>query len=213
MTASRSAPLHLCAVVPASESPAIRSALPRLGCVPCGPVAAVTARWGPPSTSRAALRHARILGRLLAACSSVVPFRFGVELASETELRELLELNLDALCRCLARVGGRVEMGARVKLPAWGPAAARLKSGLGPIRALVPSADDRRERLQQLAGGRMFEGCYLIARQKIEAFWSAVDESRSALGELPILGSGPWAAYSFCEVVLRPGPVLTAQGW
>jgi hypothetical protein len=171
----------------------------------CGPVAAAVGRSRRQATADAARRHDQIVGRLLAVCSSVVPFRFGIDVGSHAELRGLLELNLDRLGRSLARVRGRVEMGARVKLPAWGPAAAqRLKSGLAPIRALAPSTDDRRERLQQVATGRIFEGCYLIPSQAVDAFWSAVDESRSALVDLPTLGSGPWAAYSFCDTVLRP---------
>jgi Gas vesicle synthesis protein GvpL/GvpF len=92
-------------------------------------------------------------------------------------------------------------------------AALPLKSGLGPIRALVPAAQDRREQLQQAAGGgRIFEGCYLVGRRAVDPFWAAVDESRSALGDLPILGSGPWAAYSFCDVVLRPVS-CDSKGW
>jgi len=174
--------------------------------ISCGPVAAAVGRPRRQSTSSLARRHDRILARLLAVCTSVVPFRFGLDLDSDTEVGGLLELNLDTLCRHLERVRDRVEMGARVKLSTWSPAETlRLKSGLGPIRALAPSGDDRRERLQQVATGRMFEGCYLIGRQAVDAFWSALDESRSALADLPILGSGPWAAYSFCDFVLRPG--------
>jgi Gas vesicle synthesis protein GvpL/GvpF len=206
MPAGRS--LHLFAVVPAPEARAIRPGLRGLRHVACGPVAATIARSSERarSASQAAQRHDRILGRLLSVCSSVVPFRFGIELRSEAELRALMERNRDALCRCLARVHGRVEMGAKVKLRGWEPAAAgRLNAGLEPIRALVPHIHDRRERLRHAADGPVFEGSYLIARDGIESFWTAVDECRAALGDLPLLGSGPWAAYSFCDVLLRPG--------
>ena len=201
---SGAASLHLYAVVPAAEAGTIARTERGLRHVGCGPVAAAVGRARRRETALAARHHDRIVGRLLAACSSVVPFRLGIELGSDAELCELLQLNLETLCRCLARARGRVEMGARVRMWVWGPAPAiRLESGLGPIRALVPNPGDRRERLVPAAGGRIFEGSYLIRREAIEAFWTALDESRSALGDVPVLGSGPWAAYSFCDVVLR----------
>jgi hypothetical protein len=203
---ARSAPLCLGAVVPASELRRPGLTMRGVRYISYGPVAACAGRPSRRPTQYAARCHDRILGRLVEVCSAVVPFRFGVELASDTALRRFLELNLEPLGRHLARVRGRVEMGAKVKLSSWDPAAAlRLRSSLRPIRALAPEAVDRRERLRRVATGRIFEGCYLIARRAVEDFWSAVDESRSALGDLPVLGSGPWAAYSFCDFVLRPG--------
>jgi Gas vesicle synthesis protein GvpL/GvpF len=196
--------LHLYAVVPSSEVGSSEPCPRGVRHVECGPVAAIVGRSRQP-TVRAVRHHDQVLGCLLMACSSVVPFRFGVDLDCEDQLRELVARNLLSLSRCLARVRGRVEMGVRVMVFEWSDAAAaRLKTGLVPFRGLVPRAQDRCERLERAAEGRVFDGSYLIARGQVDGFWSALSQSRSALGDVPILGSGPWAAYSFCNVVLRP---------
>jgi len=211
-----SGPLRLYAIVPADDARALGEATrvlrPVLRLVPCGPVLAITGQAGREPVARASLRHDRIVGRALEACSSVVPFRLGVELRSEAALEDLLAANLPSLRVQLSRFSGRVEMGFKARLaavPAGKPMS--LPFDLARLRALAPSIEDRREHLERARTGQIFEGCYLIARQAIAAFWSAVEELRRATTELPVLASGPWAAYSFCDFTLRPAPVAHAD--
>ena len=217
MTERTPGPIRLLAVVAADEAQALRAPGSRLRLVVCGPVAAVVADPGAANEPepRAALRHDRVVGRALAACSSVVPFRLGVELPSGAELHHVLEENRVGLLGQLARFRGRVEMGLKAKLAARAPDAsdepARLPPGLERVRALAPHGEDRRERRRraprQVTGqvpGEIFAGCYLIPRPAIHAFWSALAAMRRTRSDLPLLGSGPWAAYSFCDFSLRP---------
>ena|SRR5882724_1846448 len=114
--------MHLYAVVPAAEAgklPERRS----ISTLACGPVAALfdplrPSRPGAPGNHavRVALRHDRIVGLALAACSSVVPFRLGLPLGSAAELLALLDLNSRQLTDQLARFRGRVEMGLKARL-------------------------------------------------------------------------------------------------
>jgi hypothetical protein len=195
--------LRLYAAVPAGEAHAACPGSPGLRAVSCGPIAALVEERRSSAGPRAALRHDRIIGRALLACSAVVPFRFGTEIRSAPALRDVLAMNLDALSGRLAHVRGRVEMGLKVTLPP-APAPERWSAAIERVRALAPSADDRRERLLPNATGHVLEGCYLITREAIDAFWAAVEAVRAAAG-LPVLGSGPWAAYSFCELALGIG--------
>jgi hypothetical protein len=217
-------PIRLYAVVPAEEASALQATTPRLRTTACGPVAAVFGR--PPELHdddpgmspttpgsprrgtgdvRAALDHGRIVSHVFEVCSSVIPFRLGVELESETGLRVLLDNEAPRLGDQLTRFRGRVEMGLKMRLgTAQGPL--RLPIGLDRVRALAKEPVDRREGLTQDARGRIFEGCYLISRQAVEDYWRALEQIRRRTRALPLLGSGPWAAYSFCD-----GPPLKAS--
>ncbi len=199
--------LRLHAVVPAGEA----RIAPGLCAIACGSIVGLAGRPRNEPPPRAALRHDRVVGRALAACSSVVPFRLGTDAPSAAALRATLEVNEPALARQLARFTGRVEMGLRVKLPSLAAVEA-LRAGLAPIRALAPCDDDRRERLIPGAAGQVFEGCYLISRSDVAAYWAGVGEVRAALRGAPLVGSGPWAAYSFCDLVLRPEVGRNATG-
>jgi hypothetical protein len=197
--------VSLYAVVPTHEALAQRKALRGLRLVACGPVAAVV---GKPTQEvpRAALRHDRGVGRALEACASVVPFRLGLVLEPKAELPHVLKVNLPTLSRYLARFRGRVEMSFKVKLaapPSGEPL--RLPFSLERFHALAPEPPDRREQVKRTPTARIFEGSYLVSRQDIEHFWSAVHEIQQACPGLPLVGSGPWAPYSFCDFALRPG--------
>ena len=199
--------LRLHAVVPAGEAATATG----LCAIACGAIAGLAGKVRGEPPRRAALRHDRVVGRALAACSSVVPFRLGTDAPSAAALRATLAANEPALAHQLARFAGRVEMGLRVKLPSLAALEA-LRAGLAPIRALAPGLDDRRERLMSGAAGQVFEGCYLVSRGDIAAYWSGVREVRAALRGAPLVGSGPWAAYSFCDLVLRPEVGRNATG-
>lgn len=201
--------LCLYAIVPSSDADALSAAMRGLRLVACGPITAILGRVSSEPEPHAALRHDRIVGRALEACSSVVPFRLGAELGSENDLQRMLEANLESLSGYLARFQNRVEMGFKARL---GTQAAGkpllLPPGLEQLRALAPNSDDRWEQLERVPGGQTFEGCYLILRHAIDAFWSAVENIRHTAGNVPVLGSGPWAAYTFCDFTLRPAPIV-----
>jgi gas vesicle protein GvpL/GvpF len=218
MAPSSPLPLQLYAVVPAAELSRLR---PRYGVSPlvCGPVAALYGRRPDCGDEvRAALWHDGVVGLACATFSAVVPFRLGVELGSEAELRAVIGQNARALSAQLERFRDRVEMGLKVRLGrADAEPSFHLPFRLDRVRGLAPRPADRSERLGASAQGRIFEGCYLIARSAIEEFWRAVEGIRRAAPELALLGSGPWAAYSFCDVPLKRGlapvrSVLAAGG-
>lgn len=198
-------PTHAClyAVVPAGEADGVCAGTRGIRSVVCGPVAALVGKPGN-QPARAALRHGRVVGKAVEACSSVVPFRLGVELQSEA-VQEVLQMNMELLAGHLARFHGRVEMGLKAKLAVQvANEPMRLPFDLERVRALAPMNQDRREALRRAPAGQVFEGCYLIARQAVDAYWLAVEGIRCVLPDLPLLGSGPWAAYSFCDLVLLP---------
>jgi gas vesicle protein GvpL/GvpF len=204
-------PICLYALVPADDAKALGGAARGLRLVRCGPVLAITGRTGREPELQAALRHDRIVGRALETCSSVVPFRLGVEFRCQAELEHLLQANLPSLTGHLARLAGRVEMGFKARLAGAAiPGPMRLPFDLERVRALAPDPKDRREQLARAPTGDVFEGCYLILRQAIAAFWSAVEDLRRRVTGLPVLGSGPWAAYSFCDFALRTAPITGA---
>ena len=120
----------------------------------------------------------------------------------------MLKTNGQTLGDQLRRFCGRLEMGLKARLTpetAPGTQLLRLPFGLERIRALAPLSSDRQEKLGTGRGGTVFEGCYLIGREDIDRFWDALERIRSAVPELALLGSGPWAPYSFCDFTLGSG--------
>jgi hypothetical protein len=171
----------------------------------CGAIAAIIGTpFGFADSAKAALWHDRIVARALRRCSAVVPFRLGIEVRSEAEVDSLLRLNVDELSDQLRRFEGRVEVGlkTRVALPT-GDEPLCLPFGINRVRALASRAVDRHERLSRGPRGTTFEGCYLISRRAVNGFWRALNDIRRAVPEVPLLGSGPWAPYSFCDAPLR----------
>lgn len=199
--------LHLYGVVLADEARLLEACAHGLSILSCGPVSAIFGHRPPGGDEvHAAVWHDRIVGLVFETCSSVVPFRMGITLASEAELQAILSLNVSEFSQQLTRFQGRVEMGLKVRLrAATADEPLRLPFGLDRVRALAPEQEDRSERLLRRSHRRIFEGCYLISRQAVEDFWRALDGIRRLDSELPLLGSGPWAAYSFCDVPLRCG--------
>ena len=205
MAGSSGKPVRLYAVVPAGEGFASGEIMRDVRTVDCGSIAALAGEACTQERNAAAIRHDDIVRAAVEQHSSVVPFRFGTELRSEPELRWLLEANGQTLSDQLSRFCGRLEMGLKARLTpetAPGVQLLRLPFGLERIRALAPLAGDRQEKLGTGPGGTIFEGCYLIGRNAIDRFWDALERIRSAVPELALLGSGPWAPYSFCDFTL-----------
>lgn len=198
--------VSLYAVVATQDALANRPSLRGLRLVAAGPLVAVVGKPAP-EVPRAAIRHDRAVGRALAACSSAVPFRLGIVLEPKAELPRVLEANQHTLTKYLLRFRGKVEMSLKVKLPVQPEGESqRFPFSLERLHALAPDRDSRLERVKRTPTGRIFEGCYLISRQDIDAFWAAVEALRQASPGMPVLGSGPWAPYSFCDFALRPAP-------
>ena len=115
-----------------------------------------------------------------------------------------MSLNSGWLLAQLRRFEGRVEMGLKVRVSSGQSAEPlRVPFGIGRIRALAPRPGDRAEGLRRNGQGSSFEGSYLISRRDIEVYWSALDVIRRAAPEVPLLGTGPWAPYNFCEKPLQ----------
>ncbi|MEI6225161.1 MAG: GvpL/GvpF family gas vesicle protein [Deltaproteobacteria bacterium] len=203
----RNVPSLLHVAVPAAEGTAATGRALGARSVVSGPLAAVVGPVRREGATRVALRHARIVAGALAACSSVVPFRLGIELASDQEVRELLAENRAELCARLEALAGCVEMGLKVRVPASAPGSSRLEDALARVRALAPPAH-RRESRRPVADGQVLEACYLLPRDRIEPFWAEVASLRSYTG-FPVLGTGPWAPYTFSDISLRPAPRAT----
>jgi hypothetical protein len=206
--------LTLYAVVPGDEAVRIDRRVCRVvQCDEC--LAAVVGRWPlaandtQAALSRAALRHDRIVASALRSFSAIVPFRFGVTFGTDGEIVDLVRQNTNAVRNQLRRFKGRVEMGLKTLIfdAASSPPGDRPKipTSLDLVRALAPRPEDRREHLTQSARGMTLDGCYLIPRFAESDFWRALDDVRRAAPDRPLLGSGPWAPYSFCDgSPLRP---------
>ena len=197
--------LRIYAVVPGKEGNGLRMYGVRT--LRAGALAAIV---GPPpgfaDVARAAQWHDRVVARSLRVCSAVVPFRSGVEAGSEAGVYGLLRLNADELSGRLKRFRGRVEMGLKARVaPPTGDELLRLPFGIDRVRALAPRPGDRRERLMRGRHGTTFEGCYLISRRAVDEFWQTLDDIRRVVPDVPLLGSGPWAPYNFCDTPLRQG--------
>lgn len=199
------------AIIPAEDAGSLRRRAPRLRAVVVGDLCAVTGpAEGKPEDASAALRHDRVMRRVMEACSAIIPFRLGVTARSDAALTRLLSRSAEALTSELARLRDRAEMGLKVWLAPMAERSLdqeieRLSPELGRIRALAPRASDRKEQIQRAQGGLRLTGCYLVPRASVDAFWDAVDELRRAAPGAPVLGTGPWAPYSFCDVQLSWG--------
>lgn len=200
MTAGAPSARFLYAAVPADDAKLARSVGRGLAVVVAGAAAAVVGPR-PPETAdpfALALAHDRVMQRLLARCSSVLPFRLGMVAPPTDDLRRLLHSNAAALGRHLARFHDRVEMGLKIKAPA-----VDATFELGPVHELVTAAEDRIERVVERRGAALFDGVYLVARPRIDEFWAAVERIRDAAPGRPVVGVGPFAPYSFCDLPIE----------
>ena len=210
MYGARANPVRLYAAIPVEDGSVFRMRGVRI--VRTCAIAAIVGVSPCADDTRAAVRHDRIVARALERCSAVVPFRFGVAAKSEQEVMILVDLNSEWLLSQLRRFQGRVEMGLKARVASWVPGEPlRVPFGIGRIRALAPRSGDRMEGISRTQHGTTLEGCYLISKRDIEAYWSALDRVRRAAPEVSLLGTGPWAPYSFCDTPLqRSDPLAQA---
>lgn len=146
------------------------------------------------------LRHGLVVERLLAGADSVLPVRFGERFETEDELVAAIVPRLEALQRQLDHVAGCVEVGVRL-VPRPEPAEsaggvaymrARLREELAAEEVHRVLAEKARDSVQTNR-----DAGYLVARDDVGAFTSAVERLLESHPALDVLCTGPWAPYSF----------------
>ena len=150
-----------------------------------------------------ALRHDRIVQRAIETFGAVVPFRAATLLRSSRAVLELVEGNAQLLGRQLSRFSNRVEMGLKAAISRSGHTEQdqqtfdRWVSG-----ALSGLAVERIERMHETEGGMVFDASYLIARERVPDYWAAVRSGSQGRPGVHVIGTGPWAPYTFCDFTL-----------
>jgi hypothetical protein len=173
-----------------------------------GPLTAVVSEGdGNGEASDDAVRHGVVVEALLECADSVLPVRFGQQFADEEGLAAAVAERRDALEAALADLSGCVEIGVRV-MPEDGPLptdaadgtaymraiAGRKAATVGLHRALLPHA---RASVTAPSSRLRDDTGYLVRREDVTEFASAVDRYVAAHPELTVLCTGPWAPYSF----------------
>lgn len=164
------------------------------------------------ATEDAVLTHARIVDELAVLNEAVLPARFGRGYADAEALRTAVAEQADALRLALDRVRGCLELGLRVlSEPSDGDSP-------GTGREYMLDRLDRRRRAERLADEvhaplaalaraetrtvaatpqLLLSAAYLVPREALERFQSALGELESAHPELSLACTGPWPPYSF----------------
>jgi len=176
----------------------------------------------PPQPSEEDLwRHERVIEELMEH-STVLPMRFGSNVADEVKLEAILDERRREFEALIEGLRGAVELGVRAQLPAVerepaGTAAVAVGEG-GPGGAYLLERVNRQRRdadaiarihepLAMLArrstrsaGGLssgIFKGAYLVDCNRVEVFRARVDELASEVDGARIVCTGPWPPYSF----------------
>jgi Gas vesicle synthesis protein GvpL/GvpF len=160
----------------------------------------------------AVLTHARIVDELAALNEAVLPARFGRGYADAEALRTAVAEQEDALRPALERVRGCLELGLRVfseQTDGDSPGSGReyMLDRLGRRRRAERLADEVHAPLAALARAEtrtvaatpqlLLSAAYLVPREALERFQSALSELESAHPELSLACTGPWPPYSF----------------
>jgi hypothetical protein len=176
--------------------------------LPAGPVQA---------TEPAILAHAAVIEELAAVNEALLPARFGPGYAEDEAIAAAVAARKGQLREALERVRGCVELGLRVLDAANTEESANGSSGraymlrrLETIQkgerlaaevhaALAANARDSTSRV--LASPQLLlSAAYLLPRDELDSFRSAVDELEGQHPELTFVCTGPWPPYSFALV-------------
>ena len=172
------------------------------------------------ASEEAMLTHARIVDELTALNQAVLPARFGRGYPDADALRSAVAEQADDLRQALERVRGCLELGLRV-LSQPGDTDSPGQSGreymLGRLDARRQAerlADEVHSPLAALARAEtrtiaatphlLLSAAYLVQREALERFQSAVQELESAHPELSLACTGPWPPYSFATAEIEP---------
>lgn len=197
-----------------------------LRAVQAGRVAAVVGEHDRPSEpdEDKLWTHETMVERLMEE-AVVLPLRFGVTVAGETELRAWLGGHEEELVAQLEEVRDAVELSVRAELPAVQgnpdptPGAREAASGTEYMRRReqsIQAVERARERLHDpldalarravlpAPGVRAerFRAAYLVDGERVEAFAAEVERLADELG-LQVSCTGPWPPYSFVGEVGR----------
>jgi Gas vesicle synthesis protein GvpL/GvpF len=164
------------------------------------------------ASEEAVLTHARIVDELAALNEAVLPARFGRGYADAEALRTAVAEQEDALRPALERVRGCLELGLRVfseQSDGDSPGSGReyMLDRLDRRRRAERLADEVHAPLAALARAEtrtvaatpqlLLSAAYLVPREALEQFQSALGELESAHPELSLACTGPWPPYSF----------------
>lgn len=157
--------------------------------------------------------HERVVEALMAQ-GPILPMRFGTMLEDAGTLADAVAARHDALTQALARVRGRVELGLRVldtREPAVRSAARTGRDYLleraaeqrradeatnaihAPLRSLAASSVVR----HRPAPGAVMAAAYLLDVDRVPEFRARANRLAGRHGELHVVVTGPWPAYSF----------------
>jgi len=171
-----------------------------------------------PPAADAIRAHDRIVRRLAASSSSVLPFRFGSAVRDDAALSAALAPVEDAISRALALVEGCVQFTIRVygeAAPRPAPSreagpgtrwlgermAARRVPEIDPITkataAFVRAAKTTRHDRAPLVASAY----HLVPKASARRYRAALASSARDLERVKIETSGPWPAYAFAELV------------
>jgi Gas vesicle synthesis protein GvpL/GvpF len=172
------------------------------------------------ATEDAILAHARVVDELTALNAAVLPARFGRGYPDLDALSRAVAEHSESLRLALDRVRGCLELGLRVFS---NPADAGAPGGSGRDYMLARLEERRRaERLADefhaplaaLARAEtrsvgatpqlLLGASYLVPRDAVQRFHSALRELESAHPELTVVCTGPWPPYSFATAEVEP---------
>lgn len=156
----------------------------------------------------AMLEHERVAEELMED-RTVLPLRFGTELADADAVTAVLGERQEEFLDSLDRVRGRVELSVRAIAPEEAPAApavsgreyleARIRDERAATALHEPLAAVAVDAARRAAGtpGERLRAAYLVDRESVPAFRAAVDELQREHPGTAILCTGPWPPYSF----------------
>ena len=185
-------------------------------------VGRVCDRADPPTDPAHLVEHDQLVARLMQACSSVVPFRYGTVLPDTDAVRAELSVRRQGFYALLDRLRGRVELAlratpgglvhagsARSDDPGEGPGRSYLRSlrvdaaGYEPLerlhRTLAASAVAAVAEPVVRAG---MKASYLLEEFDVDGFRRALDravDGAEGVGQVSL--TGPWAPYTFAAVM------------
>jgi hypothetical protein len=174
----------------------------------------LTAVVGPPigDDREAAIRHGVVLQELIESAVAVLPARFGEPLDDADALVAAVRPRLGELESRLDAVAGCVEVTVRVTRADDSPPRAEgggeyMRARLRAVTAEGAAADSLHALLRHESRCAVVtdaalthlvhDGCYLVARDHVDAFAGVVESYAAAHPELSFVCTGPWPPASF----------------